>query len=67
MDDPHEGLGQERRVGHDEDALCSGCGTSMPDDLPPLVIYADGGRRVWIYCKTCEDSLLAKFATLRWP
>jgi hypothetical protein len=63
-DDPHEGLGTQRRL---LDNRCSHCDGPLDGVLLPLVIEADGRQRCWTYCATCTDILLAKFATLRWP
>jgi hypothetical protein len=66
MNDPHEGLGTQRRF---MEGICSHCDAPIPIDPVrlPLVIWADGGQRRWAYCARCEEFLLAKFATLKWP
>jgi hypothetical protein len=65
MDDTlHVVLGTPRRADVDADS-CSHCGE--PIAPAALVIWCDGGRRLWIYCKSCEEMLLAKLANLQWP
>jgi hypothetical protein len=64
--DPHAGLGTPREPHRDAD-LCSHCGTPIADEHMPLVLWADGGRRMWMYCAPCEQILLAKLAVLKWP
>jgi hypothetical protein len=62
-DDPHQGLGTQRQFG---DPRCSHC-AEPTDPVGTLVIRFDGDRQRYQFCKTCEDILLAKLATLRWP
>lgn len=64
MDTLHLVLGAPRLPAIDADR-CSKC--EAPIGAEPLVIYCDGGRRVWVFCKDCEATLLATFATLQWP
>jgi hypothetical protein len=64
MNDPHEGLGTQRRF---MEGICSHCDGPVDGTLLPLVIKADGGQRCWTYCAKCEEILRAKFATLKWP
>jgi hypothetical protein len=69
IDDPHQGLGTPRKFG---DNRCSHCDAEIGCGHPGIVRYglvirADSGRKVWIYCEPCDAELRAKLAVLRWP
>jgi hypothetical protein len=53
MDDPHRTLGTPRK--HTD--LCSKCGKEIPEEHVPLILWADGGGVMWVYCEACEEPM----------
>jgi hypothetical protein len=50
----HAILGTPRQYA---DGMCSKCGLQIPDEHVPLILWADGGKLMWVYCELCEQGM----------